>query len=117
MISPLYKYPAIVPDELAVGANVEFLTEQLMILLLVIHLVGSNTHFQPQVLHAVLHPIFFAVALVHFAVSASKAFITLGIGTAKLVKVVDVLMAILCGTIFVASVVGFYLCLFIGVVK
>ena len=35
MISPLYKYPAIVPDELAVGANVEFLTEQLMILLLV----------------------------------------------------------------------------------
>ena len=89
----------------------------LMILLLAIHLVGSNTHFQPQMLHAVLHPIFFAVALVHFAVSASKAFITLGIGTAKLVKVVDVLMVILCGTIFVASVVGFYLCLFIGVVK
>ena len=34
VISPLYKFPTIVPDELAVGAIVEFLTEQLMILLL-----------------------------------------------------------------------------------
>ena len=89
----------------------------LMILLLVVHIAGSNTHFQPQLLHAVLHPIFFAIALIHFSVSASKAFVTLGIGNAKLVKAVDVLMVILCGTIFVACVVGFYLCLFMGVVK
>ena len=89
----------------------------LMIVLLVVHIVGSGTHFQPKMLHAVLHPIFFAVVLMHLAVSMSKAFITLGIGNAKLVKVFDVVMPVVCCIIFAAAVVGFYLCLFLGVVR
>ena len=89
----------------------------LMILLLIVHLAGANTHFQPQLLHAVLHPIFFAVVLIHLAISGSKAFITLGIGNAKFVKVMDVMMRGLCCIIFIACVVGFYLCLFMGVAR
>lgn len=88
-----------------------------MLLLLALHLVGSANHFQPKLLHAILHPIFFATALTHVSVSTSKALITLGIGNAKLVRVVDVVMTVICGVVLVAGVVGFYLCLFMGVAK
>ena len=89
----------------------------LMIVLLGVHIVGSGTYFQPKMLHAVLHPVFFAVVLMHLAVSMSKAFITLGIGNAKLVKVLDRVLPIICGVLCIACVVGFYLCLFLGVAK
>ena len=68
-------------------------------------------------LHAVLHPLFFAAALAHVSVSTSKALITLGIGNAKAVKIVDTVMKILCPAIFAAAVIGFYICLFVGVAK
>ena len=34
---------------------------------------------------------------------------------AKLVKIFDILLPVFCGIIFLAGVVGFYLCLFLGV--
>ena len=82
-----------------------------------VHIAGVATHFQPKMLHAVLHPVFFAMVLLHLAVSMSKAFITLGIGNAKLVKVIDVIMMVVCSITFIGAVVGFYLCLFLGVVR
>jgi protein-S-isoprenylcysteine O-methyltransferase Ste14 len=88
-----------------------------MMVLVGVHIAGAATHFQPKILHAVLHPIFFAMVLVHLAVSMSKAFITLGIGSAKLVKVIDVIMMVVCSIIFIGAVVGFYLCLFLGVAR
>lgn len=89
----------------------------LMILLLILHIVGAINHFQPKILHAVLHPLFFAVVLSHVAVSGSKAMITLGIGSAKVVNATDVVIKVLCVATFVASVIGFYICLFVGVAK
>ena len=89
----------------------------MMIVLLGLHIAGSANHFQPKILHAVLHPLFFAAALAHTSVSVSKAMITLGIGNAKAVKIIDAIMKIICIATFIASVVGFYLCLFVGVAR
>lgn len=89
----------------------------LMFLLIGFHLAGAANHFQPKMLHAVLHPLFFATVLAHVAVSTSRALITLGIGNAKFVKSVDVIVKVLCGATLIAGVSGFYLCLFLGVAK
>lgn len=88
-----------------------------MILLLIVHIAGAANHFKPKMFHAVLHPVFFAVSLAHIAVSVGKAMITLGIGNAKAVKIVDIIMKILCAATWIASVLGFYRCLFLGVVR
>ena len=89
----------------------------LMLILLVLHIVGASNYYQPKILHAVLHPLFFAIVLAHVAVSVSKAMITLGIGNLKAVKIVDVVVKVICILTFIASVLGFYLCLFVGVAK
>ena len=94
---------------------VQRITGILMILMLGLHIAGAKNHYKPKMLHAVFHPVFFAVALAHAAVSVSKAMITLGIGNAKTVKIVNVVMRTLCVVTFVACVIGFYLCLFLGV--
>ena len=81
----------------------------LIIVLLAPHIIGMGNHLQPKILHLIIHPIFFVSVYGHTAISCSKAFITLGIGNAKFIKVVDILMTILCTLIFIASIVG--LCL------
>lgn len=96
---------------------VQRITGVLMILMIGLHAAGANNHYKPKMLHAVFHPLFFAVVLAHTAVSTSKALITLGIGNAKTIKIINVIMRILCGITFVACVTGFYLCLFLGVKK
>ena len=45
----------------------------------------------------------------HTAISTSKAFITLGIGSAMFVKTVDIAVKVICGVTLVADIVGFYL--------
>lgn len=89
----------------------------LLILFIGLHIAGALNHFQPKILHAILHPLFFIIALAHVAVSTSKAFITLGIGNAKSIKIIDIVIKIICVLTIIASIVGFYLCLFVGVVK
>ena len=96
---------------------VQRVTSVLMLLLIGVHLTGAANHYQPKMLYAVMYPLFFAAALAHVSVSTSKALITLGIGNAKALKIVDVVVRILCIAAFVASVIGFYLCLFMGVAK
>ena len=76
----------------------------------VLHMLGTVGVIQPpQAIHAVIPPLFFALCLVHLAISGSKAFITLGIGSAKLIKIVDIAVKALCVATLIASVVGFYL--------
>lgn len=87
-----------------------------MLIFMAIHIVGAFKYYQPMILHAVVQPLFFSIVLVHVAISVSKAFISLGIGTAKVIKTVDIVMCIVCFIVFIASVTGFYLCLFVGVV-
>ena len=81
-----------------------------LIVLTFLHVAGTVgiTHLA-QTVHAILPPLFFAVALMHTAISTSKALITLGIGNAKFIKVADVAMKILCFVTLVADVTGFYL--------
>ena len=84
----------------------------LIVLLLVLHIMGMQNHLEPKILHSIVHPIFFLVVYGHTAISFSKALITLGIGNAKFIKVVDIVMTILCILIFIASVVGLYLVMY-----
>lgn len=100
-----------------ISTYIQRFTGILMILMLAIHIAGSFNHFQPKIFHAIMHPLFFAVVLLHISVSTSKAFITLGIGNARFIKVVDIGMKIICAGIFIAALVGFYICLFVGVEK
>lgn len=89
----------------------------LLILFIGLHIAGALNHFQPKILHAILHPLFFIVALAHVSVSTSKAFITIGIGNKKFIKIIDIAIKIICVLTLIACIVGFYLCLFVGVVK
>ncbi len=82
----------------------------LLILLTVLHVAETAGPLHPpHLVHAIFPPLFFTICFLHTAISAGKAFITLGIGNAKLVKVADVLIKILCVLIWLADVVGFYL--------
>lgn len=81
-----------------------------LILFSVLHIMGTAGGMKPpKIIHAIFPPVFFAIALMHVAISGSKAFITLGIGNAKFIKVVDILIKIICLVTLVADVVGFYL--------
>ena len=81
-----------------------------LIVFAVLHVAGAVGFMQPpKLVHAILPPVFFTVALVHVAISASKAFITLGIGNAKLVKAVDIVIKVVCAATLIAALTGFYL--------
>lgn len=82
----------------------------LLIVFTVLHIAGAIGIMQPPpFVHAVLPPLFFAMALLHVAISFSKALITLGIGNAKAVKIVDVAVKVICALTLIAAIVGFYL--------
>lgn len=89
----------------------------MLILFIGLHIAGALNHFQPKILHAILHPLFFIIALTHVAVSTGKAFITLGIGSVKAIKIISIVIKIICVLTIIACIVGFYLCLFMGVVR
>lgn len=85
----------------------------LLMLFTIPHVLGATGAIAtPPLIHAIFPPLFFTLALAHVAVSASKAFITLGIGNAKFIKGVDVFFRVLCAGTLVADIVGFYLFLY-----
>lgn len=104
-------------SELNIEASIQRITGVLMIIMMGLHILGAANHFHPKILHAIFHPLFFAVALAHSAVSVDKAFVTLGIGSAKLIRAINVTMKVICCITFVAGVIGFYICLFVGVAR
>ena len=96
--------------QLNVQTNLQRMSGMLLILFTALHVAGTVGVLQPpKVVHAILPPLFFAMSLMHVAVSGSKALITLGIGNAKVVKVVDIVVKVLCIITLIASVSGFYL--------
>ena len=75
-----------------------------------LHILGAVGVLKPPALvHAILPPLFFTIVLSHVAVSTSKAFITLGIGSAKAVKIIDISVKVLCVATLLMDVIGFYL--------
>ena len=82
----------------------------LLIVFTVFHVLGATgVMTPPAVVHAILPTLFYVVCMGHTAISTSKALISLGVGNAKIVKVVDVIVKVICAATLVASIVGFYL--------
>ena len=93
-----------------IPTNIQRASGVSLIVLTILHVAGTVGILQPpRIIHAILPPIFFAVALMHAAVSTSKAFITLGIGSARFIKIADIVMKALCALTLIADVAGFYL--------
>ena len=81
-----------------------------LILFTALHVAGAAGFMTPPpIVHAIVPAVFFTIALAHTAVSTSKAFITLGIGNAGLVKVVDIVVKVICIATLIAALTGFYL--------
>jgi hypothetical protein len=82
----------------------------LLIIFAVLHIAGaSGAMTTPHIVHTIVPPLFFTIALAHTAVSTEKAFITLGIGNARFIKVLSVIIKVICAATLVASIAGFYL--------
>lgn len=82
----------------------------LLIVFTALHISEASGAVQtPHIVHAILPPIFFTVALAHAAVSTDKAFITLGIGNAKVIRVINVVIKLICIATLIAAIAGFYL--------
>lgn len=87
----------------------------LMVPTAALHIAGATgLMVPPPAVHVIVPPLFFAIVLTHIAVSTSKALITLGIGNAKFIKVVDIVMKVICGATLIAGVIGIYLRTFGG---
>ena len=75
-----------------------------------LHVAGAIGYIQPPpIVHAIVPLVFFTIAMVHVGISTSKAFITLGIGNAKFIKTIDIVVKVICGVTLVADLIGFYL--------
>lgn len=82
----------------------------LLIIFSALHVAGASGAMQlPHIVHTILQPLFFSIALAHTAISTDKAFITLGIGNARVIKVISVVIKLLCVATLIAAVAGFYL--------
>ena len=79
-----------------------------MIAFLPFHIIGMNNHLSNHLLHSIVQPIFFLEVYAHTAISFTKAFITLGIGNAKFIKILDIVMKVFCLFLFIISLVGLY---------
>ncbi len=86
----------------------------LMLLLLGAHIAGAATHMQPKILHSILQTIFFLSAFAHISVSVGRSLITLGIGNARVIRVVDIAMKFLCLAVFAMSMVALFRAMFPG---
>lgn len=82
----------------------------LMMIFAPLHIAGAAGYMKPpKIVHAIVPLLFFSIVLGHVAVSVSKALITLGIGNAKFVKAVDLVVKVICAATLIASLTGFYL--------
>lgn len=82
----------------------------LLLIFTALHVAGASGAMTPPcIVHTIVPPLFFVIALAHAAVSTDKAFITLGIGNARFVKAVGIVMKVICAATLVAAITGFYL--------
>ena len=81
-----------------------------LIILTVLHVAGTiGILHPPKLVHAILPPLFFTIVMMHTAISTSRAFITLGIGNFKFVRILDSVIKSICIVTLIADVTGFYL--------
>ena len=81
----------------------------LLIVFIALHIAGATGAMQPPyIVHMIVPPLFFIIALAHAAVSTDKAFITLGIGNAGFIKAAGIVIRVICALTLAAAVIGFY---------
>ena len=96
--------------QMNVQTIVQRISGVLMIVFAALHIAGAAGYMKPpKLVHSIVPPLFFTLVLSHIAVSASKALITLGIGNAKVFKVADIAVKVICGATLIAAITGFYL--------
>lgn len=89
---------------------IQRVTGMLLIVGTVFHVLGATgVMTPPAVVHAIVPTVFFIVCMAHTAISTSKAFITLGVGNAKVVKGIDIAVKVICAAVLVANIVGFFM--------
>lgn len=82
----------------------------LLLVFTALHVAGASGAMQPpHIIHTIVPPIFFTISLAHAAFSTDKAFITLGIGNARFVKAVSIVIKVICTATLIAGITGFYL--------
>ena len=96
--------------KLNVPTMVQRVSGVLLIIFTWLHIAGAmGVITPPQVIHAIVPPLFFFLVMAHVAISTSKAFITLGIGSAKFIKTAGIATKVICGATLIADIIGFYL--------
>ena len=96
--------------KLNIATMFQRISGMVLIVLAGLHVAGAaGLMTPPPIVHAILPALFFTIALMHVAVSTSKAFITLGIGTAKFVKAADIVIKVICAATLITALAGFYL--------
>lgn len=99
------KYP-----KMNVSTIIQRISGVLLLFFSGLHVAGAIGYIQPPpIVHAIVPLVFFTIAMVHVGISTSKAFITLGIGNAKFIKTIDIVVKVICGVTLVADLIGFYL--------
>lgn len=99
------KYP-----KMNVSTIIQRISGVLLLFFSGLHVAGAIGYIQPPpIVHAIVPLVFFTIAMVHVGISTSKAFITLGIGNAKFIKTIDIVVKVICGVTVVADLIGFYL--------
>jgi hypothetical protein len=84
----------------------------LLIVFAALHVAGASGAMQPpHIVHTILSPLFFLIALAHTAISTEKAFITLGIGNVRFVKVAGIVIKVICAATLIAAITG--LCFYV----
>ena len=75
-----------------------------------LHIAGTvGIMTPPPLVHDIVPPVFFTIAMAHVVISTPKAFITLGIGNAKFIKALSIAIRVLCLVVLIADIAGFYL--------
>ena len=96
--------------KLNISTIIQRITGMVLIVFAGLHVAGAAGYMTPPpIVHAIVPAVFFTIAFAHTAVSTSKAFITLGIGNAKIVKAADIVIKVICAATLIAALTGFYL--------
>ena len=90
----------------------------LLIVFTVLHIAGvSGAMHMPRIVHSIVQPLFFTIALAHAASSTERAFITLGIGNARFIKIVGIIIKVICAATLIVAITGLYLFVWFGGIK
>ena len=88
---------------------VQRVSGMLLIVFTALHIASTAGPLNPpKAIHMIMPVLFYTVTLMHVAISASKALVTLGVGNAKAIKIIDVIIKAACVAVLAFDLIGFY---------